>query len=161
MKKIFNLYLLWIISIFSLIFAVVYGKIRNAILFACVPIIFSIIFLIDKKSSKKPLYKHAEKLNLLVFLVITFLALPWLFSIVSIDISKIPLLNSIFLYPNHLHLHHGYIGWYLLSSALLISNQNYTEKTKKIVIVFLAFLIFFGAIYFIDDFIREQIKPRV
>lgn len=84
--------------------------------------------------------------------VLIFLAIPWI-------VARIGYSQILFFNPVHIGEHHGYIGFYMLVSLILISK---TEKLyassifKEISIYLLCFLTVWGGGLMLEDFLKEQ-----
>lgn len=112
--------------------------------------------ILNKTKNENPI---SFKILLPVLIVITFLALPWIFAISGISISKIILLNSIFK-PVRLGEHHGYGGWFVLVFSLLILNPVVNIKNNLIRLfglIFLILMVLYGIVLYAPDFFVEQV----
>ncbi|MHA1832136.1 MAG: hypothetical protein ACTSWR_11440 [Candidatus Helarchaeota archaeon] len=149
------------------------------------PIIFTVILIIDhiifnkKFSTKykenyrigqkviKPYYN--DKFRIISTICLTFVSLPWIFALIGIFIGDIPGLNFFMSkqqipwennYPAvHLGMHHGYQGFYICISIVLISyciNWIRIKKIKSFVGIMSNMVLYLGIYSVVQDFMNEQ-----
>ncbi|MFX0134361.1 MAG: hypothetical protein ACFFDN_12045 [Candidatus Hodarchaeota archaeon] len=129
----------------------------------------------DNKDIPNPPFElnKEDKIRILLIISATIITLPYIIaltglSVVGINIT-IPLLGIEGLksqiwpfFPTHLGLNHGWLGYFLIISAILNSK---IEKLFKLSIVSdwivfgFCFLAIWGSGWLINDFISEQIAP--
>ncbi|MHA1270888.1 MAG: hypothetical protein ACTSPY_13930 [Candidatus Helarchaeota archaeon] len=149
-----------------------------------IPILFTIILLIDHKiysiKSKHnqvrgdvseieltPFYK--DKFRIIMTICLIFVSLPWIFALIGIFIGDIPGLNFFMSkqpipwennYPAvHLGMHHGYHGFYICVCVLLISyciNWIKNRKIKTFTGLMFNMVLIFGIYSIAQDFMNEQ-----
>lgn len=154
--------------------------------FGLIPIIWTIILLIDHKmistleseatrrSKEKinqkltnPFYK--DKFRMIATILLLFVSLPWIFAIMGVFIGNIPGLNffmskqSIPWEKNfpavHLGMHHGFQGFFLCLTVILISyniNRVRNNNLKKFWGIIINIILMLGIYFVIQDFMNEQ-----
>lgn len=164
-----NILAIWVLFLFTIIEELATnGKwLKFFLLYFLVPILPILFVFIDTKISKVKKIEWEKfsinKISVFALVVLTFLSLPWLFAIVHVDISKVPLLNSIFLFPHHVGIHHGYEAWFAFVAIILlfaIAKEIRNDILKKMSLILLVILLLITIQNFIDDFIVEQLTPR-
>ena len=130
---------------------------------------------LDLKNSVHKNYNN--KIRLSVFLIISFLSLPWIFAAIGIYISDIPVFSLIFIGKYsliksdtnpavHLGNHHGLEAYLALILVILLSYCLDHPVRFKILayrasmLFFIIFLSLFALVTGLDDFIGEQIIKR-
>ncbi|MHA1267723.1 MAG: hypothetical protein ACTSRS_20980 [Candidatus Helarchaeota archaeon] len=97
-------------------------------------------------------YSKEDIIRLTMILILFFLSLPWIG-------ARLGITQILFFQNVHLGEHHGYIGFYILISVLLISKTEklyYNSIFKELSIYFLCFSLLWGAGLFLNDFCSEQ-----
>lgn len=161
-----NLAVIWFIFLFTVIEEfVTNGKwLAFTLKHFLIPVLPILFIFIDRKFSRLKWEKFSiNKISILALVILTFLSLPWLFAIVHLDISKIPVFNSMFLFPNHVGIHHGYEGWFAFIAIILlfpIIKEFRNKVLKKVASVLLLILLVITVRNLVDDFIVEQLEPR-
>ena len=164
-----NLAVIWLIFLFTAVEEIATNGrwLRFILMYFLVPVLPVLLIFIDMKLSQiKKIGREKfsiNKISTITLVILTFLSLPWLFAIVNADISKAALLNSIFLFPNHAGIHHGYEAWFAFVSISLLSpiiKGIRNNIMKRISIVLLAMFLIITLQNFIDDFIVEQLEPK-
>lgn len=164
-----NLAVIWFIFLFTVVEQIVTNGrwLRFILMYFLVPVLPILLIFIDMTLSQIKKFRWEKfsinKISAITLVILTFLSLPWLSAIVNADISKAPLLNSIFLFPNHVGIHHGYEAWFAFVSIILllpIIKGVRNNIVKRLSIVLLVILLIITLQNFIDDFIVEQLEPR-
>lgn len=164
-----NLIIIWIVFLFTAVeeFVTKGGWLIFILNYIWLPVLPILFIFLDTKLSKVKKVKwetfSVNRVSILILVALIFISLPWLFSIVYVDISKVPVLNYIFLFPNHTGLHHGYNGWFTLVSAILLLpaiKESRNGTIKKIAWVLILILFFIGFQNLVDDLAVEQLEPR-
>lgn len=164
-----NLAVIWFIFLFTVIEEIITNGewLRFILMYFLVPILPILFIFIDVKFSqvKKIGWKKISinKIGVAALIILTLLSLPWLFAIVHLDINKVPALNSIFLFPNHIGIHHGYEAWFAFVSIILLFTtvkEIRNNVLKKLSLILLIILLLITIQNFLDDFIIEQLEPR-
>jgi len=154
--------------------------------FGLIPILWTIILLIDHRigSAKESEFTHQRDLNLsqkmtkpfykdkfrmIAIIILIFVSLPWIFALVGVFVGDIPGLN--FFMSNqaipwednlpavHLGMHHGFAGFFLCASVILISyNINWirNQSLKKFWGILFNIVLILGIYFITQDFMNEQ-----
>ncbi len=154
--------------------------------FGLIPILWTIIILIDYRLNSagksenapqkeinfnqklgKPFYK--DKFRVITTVILIFVSLPWIFALVGVFIGDILGLNFFMskqaipwednLPAVHLGMHHGFAGFFLCASVILISyNINWIKNRslKKFWGILFNIVLFLGIYFVIQDFMNEQ-----
>jgi hypothetical protein len=156
------------------------------ITYGLIPIIWTLIIFIDHKIDssteleirhqnemnlnpklKKPFYK--DKFRLIATLILIFVSLPWIFALAGVFIGDIPGLSFFMskqaipweanLPAVHLGMHHGFAGFFLCASVILVSyNINWirNKNLKKFWGIIFNIALFLGIYFVLQDFMNEQ-----
>ena len=154
--------------------------------YGLIPIIWTIMLLIDHKMHSsagletaqqaemnldqkliKPFYKN--KFRMITNLIIVFVSLPWILALAGVFIGDIPGLSFFMskqtipweanLPAVHLGMHHGFAGFFLCASAILVSyNINWirNKNLKKFWGIIFNIVLFLGIYFVLQDFMNEQ-----
>jgi hypothetical protein len=154
--------------------------------FGLIPILWTIIILIDHRIASstesettrqlevnlnqklaKPFYK--DKFRMIATIILVFVSLPWIFALIGVFIGDIPGLNFFMskqvipwednLPAVHLGMHHGFAGFFLCVSVILISyNINWikNKNLKKFWGILFNIVLFLGIYFVLQDFMNEQ-----
>lgn len=109
--------------------------------------------LISKENKQDWKVIKEDYVRIIAIIVLVVVALPWI-------AARLGHSQTLFFNPVHLGEHHGYIGFYMLISLILISKTEklYTESIfKEISIYLLCFLTIWGSGLFLEDFLKEQL----
>ena len=130
---------------------------------------FGLVWTLAKNSWKE--VKPLPKWFWIELILLTFLALPWIFAHIGVYVSRIPILNLIFVAEQpgpssygvtvHLGNHHGFSGYLMIITSQMMLYQWLTTKTKKSQKlsfgVLLSLIQGYGLYLFVEDFINEQL----
>ena len=127
------------------------------------PIIVVLLYLKITRSKIEWAWFSMDKMLALIIILLTLISLPWLLALLHIDIGEIPIMQSVFLFPNHFGFHHGYGGWFTLVSLVLLIpplREFQNNKIKRFAIALMTIGMVIGLQNMIDDWIVEQMEPR-